>query len=213
MTICLAIIMFELTGSLDYLVPVIIGILCAKAAAEAVGVEGTYELGIAENNLPFLDPKKECHVDAVAEDVYAQRQFTVLTAYGFTVGQLNQLLQEMDVSGFPVVNTLSDMTLMGYAPTKNIVRAIQVAAAKDSRVHFDTAVRFSAAPSTNLREGQLEIDIPPLWRAPCCKWEPECPVSRMLYFFKSLGVRHIMVCRRSRFVGYISKKDFVKFLA
>ncbi|PWV08016.1 putative CLC-type chloride channel [Trypanosoma cruzi] len=41
---------------------------------------------------------------------------------------------------------------------------------------------------------------------------PECPVSRMLYLFKSLGVRHIMVCRRSRFVGYISKKDFVKFL-
>ncbi|EKG05457.1 CLC-type chloride channel, putative [Trypanosoma cruzi] len=212
MTICLAIIMFELTGSLDYLVPVIIGILCAKAAAEAVGVEGTYELGIAENNLPFLDPKKECHVDAVAEDVYAQRQFTVLTAYGFTVGQLNQLLQEMDVSGFPVVNTLSDMTLMGYAPTKNIVRAIQVAAAKDSRVHFDTAVRFSAAPSTNLREGQLEIDITSVVESPMLQVEPECPVSRMLYFFKSLGVRHIMVCRRSRFVGYISKKDFVKFL-
>ncbi|RNF10420.1 putative CLC-type chloride channel [Trypanosoma rangeli] len=212
MTICLAIIMFELTGSLNYLVPVIIGILCAKAAAEAVGVEGTYEIGIAESNLPFLDPKKECHVDAVAEEVYAHRKFTVLTAYGFTVGQLNQLLHEMGVSGFPVVNSLSDMTLMGYAATKKIVRAIQVAAAKDSRVDLDTFVRFTATPSPNLPEGHLEIDITAVVESPMLQVEPECPVSRMLYLFKSLGVRHIMVCRRAKFVGYISKKDFVKFL-
>ncbi|EPY30308.1 chloride channel 3 [Angomonas deanei] len=59
MTICLAIIMFELTGSLESMVPVIIGILCAKAAGEALGVEGTYEIGIEENKLPYLDPKKE----------------------------------------------------------------------------------------------------------------------------------------------------------
>ncbi|KEG08499.1 putative CLC-type chloride channel [Trypanosoma grayi] len=212
MTICLAIIMFELTGSLDCLVPVILGILCSKAAAEGVGVEGTYEIGIAENNLPFLDPKSECYIDAVAEDVYAQRTFTVLTAYGFTVGQLNQLLQKMEVSGFPVVNSLTDMTLIGYAPTKKIVRAIQVAAAKDSRVNFDTAVRFAAAPSAELPDGQLEIDATSVVESPLLQVEPACPVSRMLYLFKSLGVRHIMVCHHSKFEGFISKKDFIKFL-
>ncbi|KAH9577774.1 Chloride channel [Trypanosoma melophagium] len=225
MTICLAIIMFELTGSLDYLVPVIIGILCAKAAAEGVGVEGTYEIGITENNLPFLDPKKECHIDAVAEDVYAQRKFTVLTAHGFTVGKLNQILQEMQVSGFPVVNSLADMTLIGYAPTKKIVRAIQGAAAKDSRINFDTAVRFTATPSSDTTtterggvkreengEEPLELDITSVVESPMLQVEPECPVSRMLFLFKSLGLRHIMVCRHSKFTGYISKKDFIKFL-
>lgn len=38
--------MFELTGSLDYMVPVIIGIVCSKAAAEAVGTDGCYEITI-----------------------------------------------------------------------------------------------------------------------------------------------------------------------
>lgn len=46
MTICLAIIMFVLTGSLNYMVPVIIDMVCDKAAAEAVGSEGCYEIAI-----------------------------------------------------------------------------------------------------------------------------------------------------------------------
>ncbi|KAL6708451.1 hypothetical protein ACN47E_002714 [Coniothyrium glycines] len=56
MTISLAVIMFELTGQLDYVVPHMLAILIAKWTADAISSEGVYDL--AQNVLghPFLDP-------------------------------------------------------------------------------------------------------------------------------------------------------------
>ncbi|KAG5512515.1 hypothetical protein GH5_08481 [Leishmania sp. Ghana 2012 LV757] len=212
MTICLAIIMFELTGSLEYMVPVIVGILCAKAAGEAVGVKGTYEIVIEENKLPYLDPKKEFYLDFVAKNVYADKQFTVLTAYGLQVRDINELMTKMNVTGFPVVESAGDTTLLGYAPTKKMARAIQVAAARNSGVNFDTFVRFKTAPSHSHNPTFLEVDLTDILESCLLQVEPECSVKKLLYLFKSLGTHHIFVCRYSKFEGFISKKDFISFM-
>ena len=55
MTISLCVIMFELTGELEYIVPNMIAILVAKWVADALEREGVYDL--AQNLLghPFLD--------------------------------------------------------------------------------------------------------------------------------------------------------------
>ncbi|KAL7702895.1 CLC-type chloride channel [Lotmaria passim] len=212
MTICLAIIMFELTGSLEYMVPVIIGILCAKGAGEAVGVEGSYEIGIEENKLPYLDPKKEFYLDFTAEDVYASKKFTVLTAYGLQVRDVNDLVTKMNVTGFPVVESAEDTTLLGYAPTKKIVRAIQVAAARNSNVNSDTFIRFKEAPSYSDDASFLELNLTAILESCLLQVEPECSVKKLLYLFKSLGTHHIVVCRYSKFEGFISKKDFIAFM-
>lgn len=212
MTICLAIIMFELTGSLEYMVPVIIGILCAKAAGEALGVEGTYEISIEENRLPYLDPKKEFYLNYVASDVYANRKFTVLTAYGLTIRTINDLVQRMNVTGFPVVESASDLTLLGYAPTKKIIRAIQVAAANDSRVSADTFVRFKEAPSASQDPNFLELNLTAMLESCTLQVDPECSVRKLLYLFKSVGTHHVVVCRFAQFEGFISKKDIIEFM-
>ncbi|KAK7194868.1 CLC-type chloride channel [Novymonas esmeraldas] len=212
MTICLAIIMFELTGSLEYMVPVIIGILCAKAAGEAVGVEGTYEIGIEESKLPYLDPKKEFRLRFAAADVYAGRQFTVLTAYGLQVRDINVLVAKMNVTGFPVVESAEDTTLLGYAPMKKMVRAIQVAAARSSDVSLDTYIRFKPAPSYSNDPTFLEVDLTGIVESCLLQVEPECSVKKLLYLFKSLGTHHIVVCRYSKFEGFISKKDIISFM-
>ncbi|CAC9436470.1 putative CLC-type chloride channel [Leishmania infantum JPCM5] len=212
MTICLAIIMFELTGSLEYMVPVIVGILCAKAAGEAVGVKGTYEIGIEENKLPYLDPKKEFYLDFVAQNVYGNKQFTVLTAYGLQVRDINELVTKMNVTGFPVVESPSDMTLLGYAPAKKIVRALQVAAARNSDVNLNTYIRFKTTPSHSREATFLEVDLTNILESCLLQVEPECSVKKLLYLFKSLGTHHILVCRYSKFEGFISKKDFINFM-
>ncbi|KAG5488091.1 hypothetical protein LSCM1_08155 [Leishmania martiniquensis] len=212
MTICLAIIMFELTGSLEYMVPVIVGILCAKAAGEALGVKGTYEIIIEENKLPYLDPKKELYLNFSAKSVYAAKQFTVLTAYGLQVRDINELMTKMNVTGFPVVESASDATLLGYAPTKKMARAIQVAAARNSDVNFDTFLRFKRAPSNARDPAALEVDLTDVLESCLLQVEPECSVKKLLYLFKSLGTHHIFVCRYSKFEGFISKKDFINFM-
>lgn len=212
MTICLAIIMFELTGSLTYMMPVIIGILCAKVTGEAVGVESSYEIGIKENHLPYLDPKREFHLDFMAMDVYATKQFTALTAYGLKVRDINRLLVKMRVTGFPVIESADDTTLLGYAPTKKIIRAIQVAATQNTDVNLDTYVRFKEMPSESSDPSFLEVNLTDILESCLLQVEPDCSVQKLLHLFQSLGTHHIVVCQYAKFVGFISKKDLIEFM-
>ena len=55
MTISLAVIMFELTGELEYVIPYMIGILVAKWVADWLEPEGVYDLAQTVLGHPFLD--------------------------------------------------------------------------------------------------------------------------------------------------------------
>lgn len=55
MTISLAVIMFELTGELEYIVPDMIAILVAKWVADALESSGVYDLAQSVLGHPFLD--------------------------------------------------------------------------------------------------------------------------------------------------------------
>ncbi|GME66260.1 H(+)/Cl(-) exchange transporter 5 [Neofusicoccum parvum] len=55
MTISLCVIMFELTGEIEYVVPHMIAILVAKWTADAISSEGVYDLAQTVLGHPFLD--------------------------------------------------------------------------------------------------------------------------------------------------------------
>lgn len=55
MTISLAVIMFELTGNIEYIVPCSLSILVAKFLADALEKEGVYDLAQTVLGHPFLD--------------------------------------------------------------------------------------------------------------------------------------------------------------
>jgi chloride channel 3/4/5 len=55
MMISLAVIMFELTGELEFIVPNMIGIMIAKWVADALEGEGVYDLAQTVLGHPFLD--------------------------------------------------------------------------------------------------------------------------------------------------------------
>jgi len=48
---------FELTGSLTYVMPIMVSILVSKWVSEAVEKQGIYDLVIELNNHPYLDSK------------------------------------------------------------------------------------------------------------------------------------------------------------
>lgn len=58
-TVSLAVIMFELTDTLTYAVPVMLSVLVAKTVADALEPKGIYDLVIELNQLPYLDTKHE----------------------------------------------------------------------------------------------------------------------------------------------------------
>ena len=50
--------MFELTGSLTYVMPIMVSILISKWVSEAITPQGIYDLVINLNQHPYLDSKK-----------------------------------------------------------------------------------------------------------------------------------------------------------
>ena len=69
MTVSLAVIMFELTGSLNYLIPFMISILVSKWVADALEREGIYDLVIGLNNYPYLDHKRSYLFTSSVDDL------------------------------------------------------------------------------------------------------------------------------------------------
>ena len=65
MTISLCVVMFELTGELEYVLPHMVAILCAKWVADAISKESIYDLSQAMMGHPFLSSDEA--IDKVAE--------------------------------------------------------------------------------------------------------------------------------------------------
>ena len=57
LSVTLAVILFELTGSLDHVLPFSLGVLIAKWTADAVEPLSIYDLLTDMNAYPFLDAK------------------------------------------------------------------------------------------------------------------------------------------------------------
>ncbi len=57
MTVSLTVIMFELTGEVDYIPPFMIAILVAKSVADALNRESVYDLAQSVLGHPFLVPE------------------------------------------------------------------------------------------------------------------------------------------------------------
>lgn len=104
MTISLAVIMFELTGELEFIVPNMIGIMVAKWVADALEKEGVYDLAQTVLGHPFLDldasmklvARKQYLVSELIPPEQTMRQITVEVSagcvqYGILAEKLEQL--------------------------------------------------------------------------------------------------------------------------
>ena len=63
MNVTLAVILFELTGSLDYVLPFSVAILISNWVANAIEPRSLYELLIEKNNFPYLDNRLKISFD------------------------------------------------------------------------------------------------------------------------------------------------------
>ncbi|CAG9840629.1 unnamed protein product [Diabrotica balteata] len=69
MTVSLVVIMFELTGGVRYIVPLMAAAMASKWVGDALGRQGIYDAHIALNGYPFLDSKDEFQHTSLAADV------------------------------------------------------------------------------------------------------------------------------------------------
>lgn len=109
-TVSLVVIMFELTGTLTYAVPVMLSVLVARTIADALEHKGIYDLVLEFSGLPYLDAKEEHTWQGVSilDAVDTGVEYIVLD-HENTVESLLEKLQRLSLGlgytdgGFPLV--------------------------------------------------------------------------------------------------------------
>ncbi|KAH7414299.1 chloride channel [Phaeosphaeria sp. MPI-PUGE-AT-0046c] len=231
MTISLAVIMFELTGQLSYVVPHMLAILVAKWVADAISSEGVYDL--AQNVLghPFLDPdtalgivrQKKLHVSVLIPPKRTMDEITVhvphnnKVPYALLKQKLDQLhdrglmdaglvlVQTITPGGVPMVQGYISQSELEFGLTKLVPASFPV----DLQVRvLGHPIDDEPAPDT------LEVDLTPFVdRTPlglCAK----APLEYAVEMFSKLGLRYLMVLEEGtgRLIGVVIKKRLVGYL-
>lgn len=205
MTVSIVVIMFELTGALTYVLPIMISVLLSKWVADAFGKRGIYESWIHFQGYPFLDNKDDTPVPDVAVSQIMTRfeDLVCISAIGHTIESLQELLSEhRTFRGFPVVQSTHSghAILLGYISRSELLFALK------SRNNLpDTAECFFE--HSPLSDPTTTLDLRP--------WMDQTPITLRSNsslqitneMFQKLGLRYIVFTDRGRLSGLLTKKD------
>uniref|UniRef100_A0A671V4V3 Chloride channel protein n=1 Tax=Sparus aurata TaxID=8175 RepID=A0A671V4V3_SPAAU len=217
MTVSLVVIMFELTGGLEYIVPLMAATMTSKWVADAFGREGIYEAHIRLNGYPFLEPKEEFDHSSLAVDVMRPRRsdpaLAVLTQDGMTVGEVEALVESTHYSGFPVVVSPESQRLVGFVLRRDLLISID-----NARKRQEGVVSASTVVFTEHALAQAADAPPPLRLRGIMDLSPftvtdHTPMDITVDIFRKLGLRQCLVTHNGRLLGIITKKDILKHMA
>ncbi|XP_061164575.1 H(+)/Cl(-) exchange transporter 3-like isoform X1 [Saccostrea echinata] len=224
MTVSLVVIMFELTGGLQYIVPLMVATMTSKWVGDAFGKEGIYDAHIQLNGYPFLDSKEEFTLTTQASDVMRPRcarygsvvendaPLSVITQDSMTVTEVEHLLKSTSHNGFPVVISQESQYLLGFVLRRDLSLAISNALKKkdgvmnESSVYFTTRVPDNPTGPTPLKLRKI-IDLAPVTIT------DQTPMEIVVEMFRKLGLRQTLVTHKGSLLGIITKKDVLRHVA
>ncbi|CCJ29114.1 unnamed protein product [Pneumocystis jirovecii] len=88
MTVSLVIIMFELTGALTYVLPIMIAVMISKWVSDAFGKYGIYESWIYLNSYPYLSKELKIKNDTIENYITRANELVTIAAKGHTIKSL-----------------------------------------------------------------------------------------------------------------------------
>jgi chloride channel 3/4/5 len=115
--------MFELTGALSHVLPIMISVMLSKWVGDAFGTEGIYASWIALRGYPWI-PHGE-HLDAGETAGSKMREVgecVCLTEGAHDVKEVEGMLERYRFEGFPVMRGKGE--LVGYVERRKLKAAI-----------------------------------------------------------------------------------------
>ncbi|CAO2651371.1 Nn.00g039410.m01.CDS01 [Neocucurbitaria sp. VM-36] len=222
LTITLAVILFELTGSLDHVLPFSLGILVSKWVADAIEPLSIYDLLTDMNSYPFLDNKvrpiftselgditpriREDHIIDISDE-------SLIPATELRDKQLGlQMLGELD-GGLAIVK---HGILVGLIPAPDLEFALDKLDNEENTLCLmSPQVDWAAGREQHGEEEQAMYDpsdfTPYIDPAPV-SLDVHSPMDLVYECFVKLGLRYICVLRDGKYAGLIHKKSFVKYM-
>ena len=217
MTVSLAVIMFELTGEVNFIPPFMVAILTSKWVADAISPDGVYDLSQHLLGHPFLDSERALYmvrdprdggtgtVEELIPPVQTMEDITLYTGPHYRVSKavLKAKLAKLKArglldAGLVLVNDRG--ICHGYLPESELEFVLQS--------HFGT--EGNSEGEVDLLGGLVSnfIDRTPL------AVSAKAPVEYAVEMFGKLGLRYLIIVEEetARVLGVVIKKRLVGYL-
>ncbi|KAH7412982.1 chloride channel [Cadophora sp. MPI-SDFR-AT-0126] len=216
LSVTLVVILFELTGSLDYVLPFSLAILVSKWTADFMEPLSIYDLLTNLNSYPFLNNKhKPIFTSDLADILPRVRRERIIDITSSPLVSASSLRRKLELlhqagevdGGLPIIR---DEVLVGLIPAPDLEYALdnledeaeslclmaKVASFDDSD---DEATSDPTDFSSYIDPAPLALDI-------------QSPMDLVYECFVKLGLRYICVTRDGKYAGMTHKKTFVKYM-
>ncbi|KAG5439935.1 hypothetical protein PCANB_000217 [Pneumocystis canis] len=229
MTVSLAVIMFELTGSLSYVMPFMLSILVSKWVADAIEPQGIYDLLIDLNEYPYLDTKSKYTFSSYLSELLPSPitvyhttidlSFNSAISYTKLKNMLKYVKNEGYIDGgFPIVY---NKTLVGYISAHELEHALDIIKSKFSNKDIETikcylmpieiansmsSFNTESYPLSDPTDLRSYVDKAPI------SLNKEAPMELVYEMFSKLGLKYLCILDGTDFVGVVHRKRFVRYL-
>ncbi|KAI3400115.1 hypothetical protein diail_4346 [Diaporthe ilicicola] len=219
MTVSLAVIMFELTGEVNFIPPFMVAILTSKWVADAISGESVYDLSQHLLGHPFLDSEhalaKVREAGGMVEDLIppqnTMEEITVHIEPNGTVSRhlLHKKLAQLKSRGLMdagLVLVNEHGICHGYLPEVELEYALKFKehadGANEGRTGYDEMVDLVSGPISDF------VNRTPLTIT------STAPVEYAVEMFGKLGLRYLVIVEEdtARVLGVVIKKRLVKYL-
>ncbi|KAL7626956.1 hypothetical protein AAE478_003731 [Parahypoxylon ruwenzoriense] len=215
LSVTLAVILFELTGSLDYVLPFSLAILVAKWTADALEPLSIYDLLTNMNSYPYLDNKhKPIFTSDLADIVPRVRGERVIDITSSPLVPATQLRSQLELlhrageldGGLPI---LRDGILVGLIPAPDLEYALDNL--EDESTNLCLMADVPSIDDNDSSEREPTDFTPYIDPAPVAL-DIKSPMDLVYECFAKLGLRYICVLRDGHYAGMTHKKRFVKYM-
>ncbi|KAK3692497.1 chloride channel [Podospora appendiculata] len=215
LSVTLAVILFELTGSLDYVLPFSLAILVAKWTADAIEPLSIYDLLTEMNSYPFLNNKhKPVFTSDLADIVPRVRRERVIDISNSPLVPASSLRVKLELlhkageldGGLPIIR---DDILVGLIPAPDLEYALD-----NLNDEASSLCLMAHVPSIDdSDDGHPDpTDFTPYIDPAPVALDIRSPMDLVYECFVKLGLRYICILRDGRYAGMTHKKTFVKYI-
>jgi len=204
MTISLVVIIFELTGALSHVLPIMIVVMIAKWVADSFNVGGIYAVWLAMRRyvwLPqteFRDYGKTCEGFMRPLD-----QLAVINGQDSTVRSLEAFVAKNDVHGYPVTE---GELLVGYVQRRKLCDALVYLRLGNTGADLDISCTFTSQSNFD------GLDWSSLVETPTLLLRRDAPLELAVTIFQKMNTPYVLFSQEGKLVGMMTKSDIMNLL-
>ena len=222
LSVTLAVILFELTGSLDHVLPFSLSVLVAKWTADALEPLSIYDLLTDMNSYPLLDSKiRPIFISDLGDITPRVRSHRIIDISNSPLVSSQSLRRKLELlheageidGGLPIIR---HGILVGLIPAPDLQFALDNLDSEEQSLCL-MATDVAWHENVEEEEGAEGREHDPTDFTPYIDPAPmaldiHSPMDLVFQCFVKLGLRHICVLRDGQYAGLVHKKTFVRYI-